>query len=81
MYAVKAEAYPNVSFKTSNKKQDILKWEGTVSVTVLANDSRCKDLVALSFYDSKSVYFVTKVCEKILWVKKNVSCGTKKFKN
>ena len=37
------------------RKEDLLQCKNTVKAAVLENDSKCKDLVALSFYDSKPV--------------------------
>ena len=53
------------------RKDDLLRSKGTVKAAVLENDTKCKGLVALSFYDSKPVYFITKACERIEWIKKS----------
>ena len=53
------------------RKADILRSKGTVKAAVLENDSKCKGLIALSFYDSKPVYFISKACETIQWIKKS----------
>ena len=50
------------------RKDDVLRSKGTVKAAVLTGDPQCKDLVALSFYDSKPVYFVSNACEKLVWV-------------
>ena len=47
------------------RKYDILQEKGKVKVAVLKNDNQCKDLVALSFYDSQPVYFIYMACQKI----------------
>ena len=52
------------------RKYDILREKGKVKVTVLKNDNQYKDLVALSFYDNKPVYFISMACQKICWIKK-----------
>ena len=52
------------------RKYDILREKGKVKVAVLKYDNQCKDLVALSFYDSKPVYFISMACQKIHWIKK-----------
>ena len=52
-------------------KQDVLKNKGTVKAAILVGDSKCTDLVTLSFYDSKPIYFITNACDKICWVRKN----------
>lgn len=55
---------------TVTKKDDILKEKGTVKCAILVGDSKCKDLVSMSFYDSKPVYFVTNACKSVKWVEK-----------
>ena len=52
-------------------KQDVLKNKGTIKAAILVGDSKCTDLVTLSFYDSKPIYFITNACDKICWVRKN----------
>ena len=39
----------------------------TVKVAVLENDTTIKDLVAISFYDSKPVYFLSTVIPEVKW--------------
>ena len=41
--------------------------KGTVKVAVLKNDPDMKDLVAISYYDSKPVYFLTTVLKNVTW--------------
>ena len=48
----------------------MLKNKDTVRAAMLDGDSKCKNLIALSFYDSKPVYFISNACEKIHWIKK-----------
>ena len=38
-------------------------------MAVLKIDNQCKDLVVLSFYNSKPVYFISMACQKIHWIK------------
>jgi hypothetical protein len=47
-----------------------------VKAAVLRGDSDCSDLVAVSIYDSKPVYFLTMAAEEIKWVEcqKKVYC-------
>ena len=39
----------------------------TVQVAVLEGDEQINDLVAISFYDSKQVYFISTVVPEIKW--------------
>ena len=41
--------------------------KGTVKVAVLKNDPDMKDLVAISYYDSKPIYFLTTVLKSVKW--------------
>ena len=43
----------------------------TVKVAVLNGDKTVKDLVAISFYDSKPVYFLSTVIPEVKWTKIN----------
>ena len=52
------------------KKEELLRTRGTVKASVLSGDSSCPNLVVVSFYDSKPVYFVSNACEKVEWRKK-----------
>ena len=45
------------------------KVKGTVKVAVLHGEDRCRDLLAISYYDSKPVYFITNVMEKVRFSK------------
>ena len=54
-----------------NQKDDVLRTKGTVRAAMLVGNAKCKNLVSVSFYDSKSVYFISNACEKIHWLKKN----------
>lgn len=49
----------------NKKEQDKVK--GTVRAAVLTGDQDCPSLLAVSVYDSKPVYFLTMVAEKIFW--------------
>ena len=53
------------------KKDDLLRTRGTVKASVLQGDPSCPSLVALSFYDTKPVYFVSNACKNITWMKKD----------
>jgi len=52
------------------KKKELPKNRGTVKASVHVGNSKCKGLVGLSFYDSKSVYFISNACENIKLKKK-----------
>ena len=39
----------------------------TVKVAVLEGDSKVKDLLAISYYDSKPCYFLSTVIDKVSW--------------
>ena len=56
--------------ETATKKEDIIKSKGTVKCAILTGDPSCKDFVAVSFYDSKPVYFISTACNNVKWVKK-----------
>ena len=45
----------------------VLQVKGTVKVAVLKGDPDIKDLVAISYYDSKPVYFLTTVLQNVKW--------------
>lgn len=46
----------------------------TVKVAVLKNFEVCTDLVCISLYDTKPVYFMSMAVEKIEWIKKVEKC-------
>ena len=41
-----------------------------VKVAVPRNDEVCKDLVSVSLYDSKPIYFLSNACTSISWTEK-----------
>lgn len=47
--------------KVSDEKRN------TVTFALLENDSKIEDLVAVSFYDSKPVYFLSTVIPEVKW--------------
>ena len=55
---------------TVTKKQDVLSSIGTVKCAILVIDPNCKDLVAMSFYESNTVYFISNACKSVQWIKK-----------
>ena len=53
------------------RKKDIDAARGTFKAAVLQNDEHCGGkMVAVSFYDSKPVYFLSHACKVIKWIKK-----------
>ena len=44
------------------KEEELLRNRGMVKASMLKGDSKCDGLVAVSFYDSKTVYFVSNAC-------------------
>ena len=43
----------------------------TIKVAVLEGDPLTKDLVAISFYDTKPVYFLSSVIDEVKWIVKS----------
>ena len=62
---------PAIKQNEVTRKADLEKVRFTVKAAVLKNDEVCKDLIALSIYDTKPVYFLTSACEGIKWVEKS----------
>ena len=52
------------------KKGDLEKVRHTVKAAVLKGDEVVHDLVSVSVYDTKPVYFLSNACEEITWTKK-----------
>ena len=50
---------------------DAFKVRGTVKAAVLMGDKDCRDLVAISVYDTKPVHFISSICDSIKWIDKN----------
>ena len=53
-----------------SKKKELEKVRHTVKAAVLKGDEVAKDLVSISLYDTKPVYFLTSACGEINWIKK-----------
>ena len=51
-------------------EQEALAFKGTVKVTVSQNDPDIKDLVVISYYDSKPFYFLTTILKNVMWTTK-----------
>ena len=52
------------------RKGELEKVRHTVRAAVLRGDDVLKDLVSVSVYDTKPVYFLSNACEEITWTKK-----------
>ena len=59
-----------VEQEIETRKNQLEKVRGTVKLATLQGDSKCPGFVALSFYDSKPVYFLSTACDTIKWIKK-----------
>ena len=49
----------------------------TVKVAVLENDSSITNLLAISYYDSKPVYFLSTVIPEVKWITVTKKCTVK----
>lgn len=54
----------------AKNKAELRQVRGTCKAAVLKGDSKCPDMLAVSVYDSKPVYFLSMIHEKIEWVQK-----------
>ena len=61
---------PAIKQNEVSKKKDLASVRHTVKVAVLKGDEVSKDLVSISIYDTKPVYFLSSACDEIKWVKK-----------
>ena len=61
---------PCVKQNEVTKKKDLASVRHTVKVAVLKGDEVCSDLLSISIYDTKPVYFLTNCAEKIEWIEK-----------
>ena len=52
------------------RKSELESVRHTVKAAVLKGDEVCKELVSVSLYDTKPVYFLSMVCENITWMEK-----------
>ena len=52
------------------RKKELEDVRHTVKAAKLTGDSICSDLVAISLYDTKPVYFLSNVCKEIKWIEK-----------
>lgn len=56
---------------TVTKKEVILRSKGDDKCATLVGDPEYNDLVAISCYDFKPVYFFSNPCKKVEWMKKD----------
>ena len=61
---------PIVKQEEVKRKEDLEKVRHTVKAAVLKGDSVIQNLVAVSLYDTKPVYFLSSACEGIKWITK-----------
>ena len=52
------------------RKKELENVRHTVKAAKLTGDSICSDLVVISLYDTKPVYFLSNVCKEIKWIEK-----------
>ena len=61
---------PAIKQDEVKKKKELASVRHTVKAAVLKGDEVCKDLVSISLYDTKPVYFLTNACGELNWVMK-----------
>ena len=61
---------PAIKQEEVKRKGDLEAVRHTVKAAVLKGDSVCKDLLAVSIYDTKPVYFLTSATSQLYWMKK-----------
>ena len=71
---------PNIKQEEVSKKGELQKVRHTVKAAILKGDEVCKDLIAISIYDTKPVYFLTMACYFIKWIKKEKQVYDEKAK-
>ena len=54
--------------KKNPKKAELVR--GTIKAAVLEGDPKSLDVIVLSFYDSKDVYFMSTSCTTMKWIEK-----------
>ena len=52
------------------KKREIRSLKGTNKCAILVDDEKCKDLIMMSFYNSKRIYFISNAYQKVQCIKK-----------
>ena len=73
---------PVIKQEEVSQKEDLKQAWNTVKAAVLQGDQVCTDLVCVSIYDTKPVYFLSNVVEGIEWIeKKTKSFQPKIWKN
>ena len=61
---------PAIKQDEVTRKGDLQKVRHTVKAAILKGDEVCNNLVSISIYDTKPVYFLTSATESITWTKK-----------
>ena len=61
---------PAIKQNEVSKKKDLEEVRHTVKAAVLKGDEVCKDLLSVSLYDTKPVYFLTNATETLEWTQK-----------
>jgi Transposase IS4 len=61
-------APPCIMQNEVTNKNDVKYVRGTVKAAVLKGDDDCPNMIALSVYDSKPVYFLSMIHDRIEWV-------------
>ena len=56
----------------------MLQQKGTVKVAVLNGDPDIKQMIAISYYDSKPIYFLSTVVRNVEWIEPTRKCFNKK---
>ena len=66
---------PSVLQEEATTKEALLRKRGTVKAAVLEGDDDCKNLIASSVYNTKPMHYLSMVCEKLEWIRKEkVNC-------
>ena len=60
---------PAIKQEEVKRKGDLEAVRHTVKAAVLKGDSVCKDLIAISLYDTKPVCFLTSATSQLYWMK------------
>mmetsp|Transcript_28908 Transcript_28908/g.35247 ORF Transcript_28908/g.35247 Transcript_28908/m.35247 type:complete len:103 (+) Transcript_28908:482-790(+) len=55
--------------------------KGTIKVAKLIGDAKCKDLLVISYYDSKHIFILSTVVGKVKWDENQKRVYSKALKN